>query len=96
VLARLFTDKGLTLNTVVSFDNSALARSLLPAGVGMTLMRAERAAEGVRDGYLAVSPVAQEEFGLYFAHLGSRKSDPLVCAFIDAASTIWPDMKLTK
>jgi DNA-binding transcriptional LysR family regulator len=95
VLARLFTDKGLTLNTVVSFDSSALARSLLPAGVGMTLMRAERAAEGVRDGYLAVSPIAQEEFGLYFAHLGSRKNDPLICAFVEAASAVWPEMRLT-
>ena len=93
MLSQLFTEKGLELNTIVHFDNATLARSLLPAGVGMMLIREERANQGVRDGYLAVSSIAEAEFGLFVAHLASRANDPLIHAFIEAASVAWPEMK---
>jgi DNA-binding transcriptional LysR family regulator len=95
MLSQLFGDKGLELNTVVRFDNAALGRSLLKAGVGMMLMREEHALQGERDGYLTVSPIAHTEFGLYIAHVASRRNDPLISAFVDAASMAWPDLKLT-
>jgi DNA-binding transcriptional LysR family regulator len=94
MLSQLFEEKGLELNSVVSYDNSALGRSLLRSGVGMMLLREEYASEGVRDGHFAVSPLAKPEFGLYVAHVSSRGNDPLIKAFIDATSMAWPDMKL--
>jgi DNA-binding transcriptional LysR family regulator len=91
-LTQLFADKGLELNTVVRFDNGALARALLPGGVGMLLLREEHALQGVRDGYLAISPLAVAEFPLRIAHLTSRSMDPLIQAFIEVARSVWPGM----
>ena len=93
MLAQLFGDKGFELNTVVRFDNAALGRSLLQAGVGMMLMREDHALQDEREGYLAISPIAHAEFGLFVAHVASRGNDPLISAFIDATSMAWPDMK---
>ena len=94
MLSQLFGDKGLELNTIVRFDNSALGRSLLQAGVGMMLIREDYALQGEREGYLALSPIAHAEFGLFIAHVASRRNDPLIKAFVDAVSEAWPDMKL--
>lgn len=93
MLTQLFADRGLDLNTVVHFDNSALGRSLLKAGVGLTLMHEQHALEGEREGYLAISPIAHAEFGLFAAHVSSRCSDPLICAFLEAIKEAWPDMR---
>lgn len=95
MLSQLFGDKGLELNTVVRFDNAALARSMLQAGVGMMLMREDHALQDEREGYLTLSPIAHAEFGLFVAHVASRSKDPLISAFVDAASMAWPDMKRT-
>lgn len=94
MLSQLFTDRGLELNTVVRFDNAALGRSLLKAGVGMMLMHEEHALQGERDGCLALSPIARAEFGLFAAHVASRGSDPLICAFTEAVREAWPNMSL--
>jgi len=92
MLTQLFSERGLELNAVVRFDNSALGRSMLKAGVGMMLMHEQYALEGEREGYLSVSPIAHAEFGLLVAHVSSRGSDPLICAFLDAIKEVWPSM----
>jgi DNA-binding transcriptional LysR family regulator len=93
MLDRLFGEKGLELNSVVRFDNAALGRALVHAGVGMLLMREEYALQGVREGVLALSPIARTEYPQFLAHLTSRGNDPLIGALVDAASEAWPDMK---
>ena len=93
MLDRLFGDKGLELNSVIRFDNAALGRALVHAGVGMLLMREEYAMEGVRAGELVLSPIARTECPQFIGHLTSRGDDPLIRAFLDAASDAWPDMK---
>jgi len=95
MLNQLFGDKGLELNTVVRFDNAALGRALVRSGVGLLLMREEYALEGEREGHLALSPLARTEFPVFMAHVASRGNDPLIRAFIEAASFAWPEMKLT-
>ena len=93
MLSQLFGDKGLELNTIVRYDNAALARSLLQSGVGMMLMREEHALQGEREGYLTLSPIAHAEFGLFITHVASRGNDPLISAFIEAVNVAWPEMK---
>lgn len=93
MMERLFGERGLELNSVVRFDNAALGRALAQAGVGMLLMREEYAMQGVRQGELALSPIARAECPQYIAHLTSRSNDPLIRAFVDAASAAWSDMK---
>jgi DNA-binding transcriptional LysR family regulator len=94
MLAQLFVDKGLTLNSVVRFDNIAVGRAAVQAGAGMMLMREEHALQGEQDGFLAISPIARAETALSVGHQSGRRNDPLIEAFIDAARNAWPDMKL--
>lgn len=91
---QLFTERGLELNTVIQFNNAGLAQSMLRAGVGMMLMREEYALQGEADGYLALSPIAKAEIPLAIIHLASRKDDPLIRAYMDAARVAWPELAL--
>ncbi len=95
MLKQLFDERGLELNTVARFDNAALGRAMLEAGVGLMLMREEHVRQGLADGVLATSPIAHADFPLFMAHLTSRLNDPLVCAFLAAAAQVWPDMTPT-
>ena len=96
MLAQLFGEKGLELNSVVQFDNSAVGRSALQAGAGMMLLREEHAVHGEQEGNLTISPIAQVEVALSIAHQSGRKDDPLIQAFIATATVPWPEMKLVK
>lgn len=96
MLTQLFGDKGLDLNVVVRFDNSAVGRSALIAGAGMMLIREDRAMQGTRDGHLAISPLARAEIPLSIAHQAARKDDPLILAFLQAARTPWPEADIPK
>ena len=93
ILAQLFTSKGLELNSVARFDNAALARSMVQAGIGLMLMRESHALKAEREGSLAISPLAEAELPLHISHLVSRKNDPLILAFMEAAKEIWPALR---
>lgn len=90
MLAQLFGNRGLELNSVMRFDNSAVGRAALMAGVGMMLLRADEALEGEREGRLAISPLARARVELSIAYQTSRREDPLIKAFVAAAQTVWP------
>jgi DNA-binding transcriptional LysR family regulator len=92
--AQLFEDKGLVLNSVIQIDNAALGREMLRAGAGMMLIREEHAIQGEKEGLLAISDIATPDHSLFMIHLASRKNDPLIQAFVDAAYSAWPEMKL--
>ncbi len=94
MLVEMFASKGLELNTVIHFDNAAIARNLLLAGAGMMLMRRDLAEESARQGQLAISPIERSSFSLYLAHLASRKEDPLIRAFVESTQAVWPEMTL--
>ena len=92
--SQLFEDKGIELNSVIQFDNATLGREMLYAGAGMMLVREEYAIQGAKEGLLAISDVAAAERSLFMIHLASRKNDPLIRGFVDAAYNTWPEMKL--
>jgi DNA-binding transcriptional LysR family regulator len=96
MMDQLFGERGLETNTVANFDNAALGRALLEAGVGMMLIRQEHALEGERKGLLALSSLSNAQFGLFISHLTSRRNDPLIRAFVEAASSVWPQMVPTQ
>lgn len=95
MLKQMFDDRGLELNTVARFDNATLGRAMLEAGVGLMLMREEHVRADLERGFLAVSPIAHADYPLFLAHLSSRRNDPLICAFLAATASIWPDMVTT-
>lgn len=94
ILQELFGARGLTLNTVIGFDNATSARALVQKGAGITIVRREHAIEGEAAGWLAASPLPiPAQYSLCVAHLANRRSDPLIRAFLDAAARVWPDIR---
>jgi len=96
ILKEFFADRGLALNAVASFDNAMLGRAMLEAGVGLGLVREDYALEAERQGIVVLSPLAKAVYPSYVAHLASRRDDPLVRAFVDAAADVWPDLRPAK
>jgi len=95
MIAGMFETRGLKPNTVVRFDNSALARSMLLSGMGLMLMREEHALEDESNGILTIAPLGITQLPLFIAHQVYRKKDPLIVAFMEAAEHIWPGIKPT-
>lgn len=95
MLNELFASNGYELNSVSTFDNATVARTLVEAGVGLMLMRKEHAELGLAQGKYAISPIAQGRYGFFLAHLKNRQTDPLVLAFLEAAKSIWNELELT-
>lgn len=95
ILQQLFNDRGLELNSVARFDNAALGRAMLEAGVGLMLMREEHVNQGLEQGALAASPIAHAECPILMAHVASRRNDPLILAFLEAATDMWPNLRVT-
>lgn len=93
MLAELFETRGLVPRSVVRFDNVSLASAMLQAGIGVMLMREVHALEGERKGSVTISPIAQTALPVFIAHLVSRKNDPLIMAFVQAARNIEPNMQ---
>lgn len=94
MLHELFEARGLELNAVARFDNAALAREMLEAGVGLALMREDQARQGQERGVLVVSGIARIEYPLNLAHPTSRRNDPLIRAFVEAAAHAWPGLQV--
>jgi len=90
LLRELFSKKGLELNSVVRFDNAAVGRSLLEAGVGLMLMREEHVNLGLAQEKLAVSPLIHESIPIFIAHMINRQDDPLIQAFKLVSTNVWP------
>ena len=96
LLREQFSKRGLELNSVARFDNAAIGRSLLEAGVGLMLMRQEHINIGLQQGTLTVSPLIHERIPILVAHMFNRKDDPLICAFQNAANSVWPKLKTVR
>lgn len=69
---------------------------MLHAGEGLMLLREERPARGARRHARSLSPLVQAEYSMSIAHQASRKEDPLIKAFVDAAAEVWPELRLAK
>lgn len=94
MLHQLFESNGFSLNSVVFYDNSFVARALMEAGVGLMLMREEHALKGVQDQRYTIAPVECLYYDNFIAHLKSRNNDPLILAFLEAIRQAWPDQNI--
>lgn len=93
MLREMFENRGLELNGVVSFDTAVLGRSMLEAGVGLMLVREEHAKASAEQGLVAMSPFAVAEHPIYLAHVASRRNDPMIHAFLEATTDVWPELR---
>ncbi len=96
MIQELFADRGLQRNTVVETDNDVLIRSMVVAGVGLSLVREDHAQEAQKLGQMAVSPIAAAHSDLLVAYPARRSGDPLIKAFASATRQEWPDARYIK
>jgi DNA-binding transcriptional LysR family regulator len=93
MLREMFGQTSLGFDIIARYDNPILGRAMSSAGVGLMLMRSEHAQYGVSHGALSASPIAKATYPLFLCHLSSRENDPIVKAFVDATSNVWPEMQ---
>lgn len=92
MLFDIFEKNGLRLNSVSTFDNAVVARSMVSAGIGLMLMRKEHALRCIQDGTCTLSPLVTVSYSNYLVHMKSRQDDPLIVAFVEAAKAVWPEL----
>ncbi|CAN5477978.1 LysR family transcriptional regulator [soil metagenome] len=89
MLGRLFGDRGFTLNRAAESDNDLVIRSMITAGVGLSLVRDDLAtAEGAGQ-HWCISPLAVAQTHLMFVQLTDRQADPLMLALSGAVDSAW-------
>lgn len=91
MLDRPFNELGLTRNSVAATDSDVLLRSMIAAGVGLSLIRDDHAREMQRLGAVTVATHWETKSVLRLAYLQSRVQDPLIAAFAAATESVWTD-----
>ena len=89
VMEEMFEAHGVRpVGTAASDDESTL-RSLVSAGVGLTLMREDEAERGTRNGAYAVWQEAAGAIPLCFAYQRRRANDPVIKALAGIVCGVW-------
>lgn len=88
-LEETFSSRGLDVSKVMIADSEDTHNALVKAGNGITVMRADEAAEGVEKEAFYIWPGGHIEVGLYFGFPRKKENDPLVRALIDCVEKVW-------
>jgi len=86
-----FAQRGLSPTTVVEADNEAVIRSLVVAGVGVSLIREDVALEAEAAGEVCLWPRARIETSLRFLWPRSRSAEPALVALVGLVESVWPE-----
>jgi DNA-binding transcriptional LysR family regulator len=88
---RFFAQRGLVPTTVVEADNEAVIRSLVVAGVGLSLIREDAALEAEAAGEVVLWPGAHIETTLQFVWPRARGAEPAIAALVALVESVWPE-----
>jgi DNA-binding transcriptional LysR family regulator len=88
---QLFDAHGVAPAKRIEADNEAVISSLVVAGVGVALMREDRALEAAAANDVCLWRDIRAETALQFIHLRERKDDPVVHALTDVVRSVWPE-----
>ena len=86
-----FAQRGLSPTTVVEADNEAVIRSLVVAGVGLSLIREDAALEAEAAGEVVLWPRAHIETTLQFVWPRARGAEPAIAALVGLVEAVWPE-----
>jgi len=89
--AHFFAQRGLSPTTVVEADNEAVIRSLVVAGVGVSLIREDVALESEAAGEVCLWPRARIETSLRFLWPRARSAEPALVALVGLVESVWPE-----
>ena len=89
LLESSFSRRGLPINKVMVGDNDATLRTLVAAGVGLTLLRRDDALEAAAAGEACVWPWEGMALGLALVHRRERAADRCIEAVAEAVAEVW-------
>lgn len=89
VLEASFACRGLPLNKVMVGDNDATLRTLVAAGIGLTLLRRDDALDAQAAGEVCLWGGAGMTLGLSLIHRRERAADRLIEAVSSAVAEVW-------
>jgi DNA-binding transcriptional LysR family regulator len=89
LLVEVFARHGLTPAQVVEADQESTMRSLVAAGLGLSMMREDLARAAQAAGKLAMWPPGRTATTLSFLHAAERGDDPVVATMRDTALAAW-------
>lgn len=89
LIMQLFKRHKLKPTRLVEADHEAVISSLAQAGLGMALMREEKAEERARNGEIMIWGDVRLDTRLQFIHAKARADDPLVRALVDVVKEVW-------
>ena len=93
---RFFAQRGLVPTTVVEADNEAVIRSLVVAGVGLSLIREDAALEAEAAGEVVLWPGAHIETTLQFLWPRARGAEPAIAALVAVVESVWPETQAAR
>jgi len=91
-----FAQRGLSPTTVVEADNEAVIRSLVVAGVGLSLIREDVAREAEAAGEVVLWPGAHIETPLQFIWPRARGAEPAIAALVGLVEAAWPEARAAR
>lgn len=85
----LFAPRRLNPATIIEADQEASISTLVKAGIGIGLMRADLADAAERAGEIFVWRDTTARTALSFVHARGREKDPTIMALLDAVDEVW-------
>jgi len=89
LIMQLFKRHKLKPTRVVEADHEAVITSLAQAGLGMALMREQKAEERQRNGEIMIWGDVRLDAHLQFIYAKERSDDPLIRALVEVIKTVW-------
>ena len=85
----LFKDHAEELSKVAEADQESVINSLVASGVGLSLMREDKAREAEAAGEVVIWKKARPVTNLWFIYPAERAHDPVVRAMVDVMRAVW-------
>ncbi|EHJ48588.1 transcriptional regulator, LysR family [Solidesulfovibrio carbinoliphilus subsp. oakridgensis] len=89
LLESSFSCRDLALNKVMVGDNDATLRTLVAAGIGLTLLRKDDALEAEAAGEVCLWRREGLRLGLSLVHRRERADDRVIAAIVSAVTEVW-------
>jgi DNA-binding transcriptional LysR family regulator len=89
LLESSFSCRDLALNKVMVGDNDATLRTLVAAGIGLTLLRKDDALDAAAAGEVCLWRREGLRLGLSLVHRRERADDRVIAAIVSAVAEVW-------
>ena len=94
ITTELWRELNISPRKMAECDHLEAIAELVMAGVGLALVREERALALQQQGRLLVVPGVRKQAALQFVYPADMAGDPVVSTLLETLSEVWPESKL--